>query len=283
MESSNQQNEPVERTSGKAQNIKYDDALEGSYSSKGSIHNKSASGSHDGGAASTKPFFLLDPGSNMGFTESPARPSPSRLVSLLSRISQVYPRQTHFEVLEKDSGNNQSTKGSTPALETSEFRECAACNEQKQRGEVAVALCGHCYCGTCVEKLIQRALDDFQYLPCRCCREPIPFRAMQLVSPGPLVNLYAARLEEQQRASRTTCSERTTPTPLDRISGPRARCPRCMRITCVICKDAAHALDLCPADTGDSEVLAAANEMEWQRCSACGYVVEKIYGCNHMK
>lgn len=58
-------------------------------------------------------------------------------------------------------------------------------------------------------------------------------------------------------------------------------CSSCGTITCTICKGAAHYGD-CPADTNLQRALETAMENNWKRCKACGQIVERIDGCNHM-
>jgi hypothetical protein len=65
------------------------------------------------------------------------------------------------------------------------------------------------------------------------------------------------------------------------VGTEKATCMKCGKVTCVMCKAAAHVGD-CPKDTAMQHLLATAKEEGWQRCRACRRVVELDTGCNHI-
>ena len=161
---------------------------------------------------------------------------------------------------------------------------CIACQEDQKPGEVIEAVCGHHYCRTCVEQLVQTALDDYRYLPCRCCREPIPFALLKLLSPADLAKAYETRLAEAEMSKHTVCHDTKCGVviPPANRSGDLAYCPSCAATTCVTCKKAGHGSNDCPDNTTSDALLAIALNNAWQRCHGCKALVEKNEGCNHM-
>ena len=284
MESSVQQ-ENLAEMPGRAENVDHADVSKDPSSPDTSILEAGATRVQSHDAASVDQSQILDAGpTTTSSSDSFAEPQAFRSVSLLARAGRVQPQQTHEEILESGSVDEVSTRVSTLALDPPANRTCAACNEERKPDEVAEALCRHCYCGDCVEQLMQIALDDFQYLPCRCCREPIPFGVLRVLTPAHIAEAYEARLAEHERATETHCFDPKCATliPLDHVTSATARCPKCSALTCMVCKGAGHGADDCPEDPGINEILVTAIDNDWQQCFACRAVVEKETGCNHM-
>ena len=214
------------------------------------------------------------------FSEPPAR----RSVSVLASTGQIKPHQMHEENLESCANERVLTRESTRSYDSAVVRQCTACGEDRTLYAVAEALCGHTYCGVCVEQLMQTALDDYRYLPCRCYREPIPFAVLRLVSPDRIALAYEARLAEQQLDTSLHCFDPTclAPIPQDHVVGATATCPKCSEVVCMTCRGASHRPDTCPDDPGLNDALAIALGNHWQQCFQCRQMVEKSEGCNHI-
>ena len=163
--------------------------------------------------------------------------------------------------------------------------QCTACDNEVYPSEAIQTACQHVYYSECVDQLMRMALDDYHYLPCRCCREPIPLALLeQVVSSGSLAWQYQDRLEALEQSRHTLCHDPKCAVviPLDKISEAIAHCPACSAITCMTCRGAGHGGAECPESTSADAVLATAMEMKWQQCFSCQAIVEKAKGCNHM-
>ena len=160
-------------------------------------------------------------------------------------------------------------------------RECAACAEEQHMQELAELQCGHLYCADCLQRMVSTALDDHQYLPPRCCRQPFVIALIEAFISHDLLEEYQARLVEQT-ADITYCHERTCSAriPWENMEDNSARCPNCAAHTCTTCKGPKHEGE-CPVDTDEQEMLQGIEE-EWQRCYVCWRIIIRSDGCNHM-
>ena len=164
-----------------------------------------------------------------------------------------------------------------------DYRQCVACREEKHRVAVVEVTCRHCYCNDCLDQLIQTALAACFRLPPQCCQQPIPMSAIGTLVPETIVKKYQDRLAEQEREHNFFCCDESCAVliPPSNISDHTGRCPRCSELTCTMCRGSGEAHD-CSEDAALNEVLAAAIDSKWQRCPACGRIVEKTGGCNHI-
>ncbi|PON78295.1 E3 ubiquitin ligase RBR family [Trema orientale] len=69
-----------------------------------------------------------------------------------------------------------------------------------------------------------------------------------------------------------------------------AECPHCHGLFCARCKVPWHAGSKCKSyktgtqdETADNNFIALAKREKWQKCPACGFYVQKIQGCKHIK
>ena len=76
----------------------------------------------------------------------------------------------------------------------------------------------------------------------------------------------------------TGCGDFITP---QDINGDKATCARCTKITCTICKSAAHEDD-CPDDPALVSLMEAATAAGYQQCRQCKRMIELFMGCNHI-
>ncbi|KAM5343529.1 hypothetical protein ACJ41O_012066 [Fusarium nematophilum] len=143
-------------------------------------------------------------------------------------------------------------------------RECISCRDQ-------------------FPQLSACSLQDESLFPPRCCGQHIPIEGNSRFLSPELVGEYRAKKVEFETPNRTYCSDPfcSTFVPPQFIADDVAHCPRCGRRSCVHCKGAWHK-GICPSDSASQEVLRIAADNGWQRCTACGRVVELEHGCNHM-
>ena len=107
-------------------------------------------------------------------------------------------------------------------------------------------------------------------------------------APGPaeLVARFRKKSDEFGTVERVYCSRRTCSAFLGAATAsPTAlRCVACGTETCGHCKEAAHPPTRKCVRTAhqDVAVLALGRAEGWQRCPACGHLVELNHGCYHI-
>ncbi|KAK4996026.1 hypothetical protein LTR66_004278 [Elasticomyces elasticus] len=164
------------------------------------------------------------------------------------------------------------------------FRRCVACTEDKKFYDLARAPCQHEYCRNCLASLFESAMTDESLYPPRCCRQVIPVNRVRVFLSSELTRRFEKKSIELDSKDRTYCFAPSCSTFIsnDNIKGDIATCLECSRTTCVTCKAAAHTGD-CPNDAALQQLLATAENQEWQRCYSCHRMVELNTGCNHIR
>ena len=190
---------------------------------------------------------------------------------------------------DNEDGRSLSMAGENSALAARRGRrdpghvtECIVCREEH---EVVQMPCSDPYCRECTIGLFEEAITDETLFPPRCCRQPIPVSLVRHFIGRDLATRIERKAIEYGTANRTYCHDPACATFIEPgyVNGASGACPkpRCGKQTCVLCKKSAHDGD-CPPDNGIETVLQLARSEGWQRCSACGNMVELRYGCNHM-
>ena len=182
----------------------------------------------------------------------------------------------------------ESSSWASQTKETSQTTNkiiCTACREERHSFDIMHALCGHEYCRDCVACLFNLATYDESVFPPRCCQQEISVDlASEMLSP----ELRTRFLKTTEKFSTPTnriycfsssCSELI---PSSRIAGDVGTCLVCSERTCTVCKSGAHGGD-CPQDPTLKEIIQTGNSLDWQRCFKCGGMIERVYGCNHMR
>ncbi|KAK3900034.1 IBR finger domain-protein [Staphylotrichum tortipilum] len=166
---------------------------------------------------------------------------------------------------------------------TTKTTECISCNDTYTITDVARCPCSHEYCRHCLATLFRTSMVDESLFPPRCCKKTIPLDQNRIFLPAALVGQFLAKKLELETPNRTYCHvpDCSAFIPPQFVQVDTATCVRCQRLTCTICKGAAHANE-CPQDEATQEVLRVAQENGWQRCYSCRRVVELGHGCNHM-
>lgn len=202
----------------------------------------------------------------------------TELASFLRYASDDSP---NVEIGESSSSANQTEKTS----QTPTKIICTACREERHSFDVVNAICGHQYCRDCVACLFNLATYDESVFPPRCCQQEISVDlASEMLSP----ELRTRFLKMTEKFSTPTnriycfsssCSELI---PSNQIVGEVGTCPVCSERTCTVCKSGAHGGD-CPQDPTLKEIIQTGNSLDWQRCFKCGGMIERLYGCNHIR
>ncbi|KAL2835275.1 hypothetical protein BDW59DRAFT_168514 [Aspergillus cavernicola] len=128
------------------------------------------------------------------------------------------------------------------------------------------------------------ATTDESLFPPKCCGELIPLAFVQdELSEHELDQFKSAGVEfstmDRTYCSNTGCGRFIS---LPNITADRATCFHCGSYTCLMCKNAYHDNDDCPADSALEATLTLATSQGWQRCFACRALVELNTGCYHM-
>ncbi|KAJ3521875.1 hypothetical protein NM208_g13097 [Fusarium decemcellulare] len=98
-----------------------------------------------------------------------------------------------------------------------------------------------------------------------------------------LLARFQAKKLEYDTPNPTYCSVSSCSAfiPPQLIENDIASCPLCHQKTCVHCETQSHT-GVCPKDAASQELLQLAQDEGWQRCKACGAIVELNQGCNHI-
>lgn len=165
---------------------------------------------------------------------------------------------------------------------------CLACGDLSAPQDCLEAPCGHLYCGSCTVDLVRAYCNDESLHPLRCCKTSIPSSELEnvLVCMDELT-LFRDKLEEyntpfQKRiyCPRKDCNHFIKPA-LSAATGT-TRCPACLSLVCSLCKEFAHPGEGCEVNKNTARLQQLAKEKEWQTCSNCHRIVERIDGCLHM-
>ncbi|KAE8391180.1 hypothetical protein BDV23DRAFT_171774 [Aspergillus alliaceus] len=162
--------------------------------------------------------------------------------------------------------------------------KCCTCYDTFPSSETIRLECGDIYCTDCLKGFFIRATKDEQLFPPRCCRQNIPVSAIAAKMTTEELHVFASAEVEFSTKNRVYCSNLRCGRfiPPSRIIWNRAQCGSCQYSTCAICKNIFH-YGYCPEDPGLRGTLEFASSQGWQRCFACGTVVELETGCYHIR
>jgi hypothetical protein len=144
-------------------------------------------------------------------------------------------------------------------------RVCAACLAHPVVDGRACAECSTgSFCYECLETYARAAVKDRALLPLRCgeadCRAVIPPAAIAAVVDRELASLYFVAVDANDRNAR-----------------------RKRRRFSLDDSDLLETDDEGGQDENDKAVLRLLRSEGWQRCPDCGFGVEKVVGCRHMR
>ncbi|KAJ5373828.1 hypothetical protein N7517_005834 [Penicillium concentricum] len=165
---------------------------------------------------------------------------------------------------------------------------CTGCFQKFPTGKLLTAPCEHQYCPSCLRRMSLTALNSPEMFPAKCCSQEIPTKAVVAVMNSQNKKRYIVRWEENNvpplerlYCPRATCGGWIPPRSPGARLGYRV-CPHCRAKVCSKCGDFFHLGWSCSHDSDTKATLRLAKENNWQRCSNCLYLVEKVDGCNHM-
>ena len=168
------------------------------------------------------------------------------------------------------------------------FHRCTGCFQKVPTRTLLTAPCAHQYCPSCLRRMSSTALKNPDIFPAKCCFQEIPIKALVEVMSFRNRKRYILRWEENNipplerlYCPRATCSRWIPPKSTETRLG-YLLCPYCRAKICSKCGDSFHLGWPCSKDSEIKEMLQLAKDNNWQRCSNCLYLVEKVAGCNHI-
>ena len=185
----------------------------------------------------------------------------------------------------------RTTRNGRPAAQRAPDLECKVCFDNITSNEYIFTPCGHHLCRTCVEGSFRTALSDRERFPPRCCplneEGEITLKSSRRLLPADLIREFKDKAEEWGTPDGTYChvpgcSAFIPSTHVDDYR-QRGTCPKCRAKTCTACKLEYHRGMECPEDPGQCALEALAEREGWKACPSCGVMVERVFGCNHMK
>lgn len=142
----------------------------------------------------------------------------------------------------------QSTSGTV--------RQCVACDLSKPLYDTYEASCGHEYCQSCLETLLELSTTDESLFPPRCCRSEIPLPSVKLYLSAALFQHFTRNSIEFTTSNRTYCFQQRCSAfiPPIAIANKRAVYVVCGSFTCTACKNEAYDGD-CVEDAATQQIL----------------------------
>lgn len=172
---------------------------------------------------------------------------------------------------------------SSSVIEDAGIRFCACCHDEKQHWHLITAPCGDLYCEPCLVEFFSLAMKDETLFPPCCCKQPITFQYAGSVLSAAQRLEFEEKFVEFSTTNRTYCHDATYAAfipPAD-IDGEKAACQVCERLTCVVCKAAAHD-GHCPEDSNYLALMRVAAVAGYHACYQCKRMIELDPGCYHM-
>ncbi|KAL5329584.1 hypothetical protein ACEPPN_003098 [Leptodophora sp. 'Broadleaf-Isolate-01'] len=139
-----------------------------------------------------------------------------------------------------------------------------------------------------VEPATITALESETHWPAKCCLNPIPAENILPHLDNATKTKYQQRDAEWSipTSDRIYCNHANCSTwiPPKHVNSARnfAKCPKCSKRTCTLCRGAYHNGSDCPQDTALQATTNLAEMEGWKRCYSCHAFVEHNKGCRHM-
>ena len=215
------------------------------------------------------------------------------------------PADSLFELSEDfvDFGFEETSQTSSPPSPRSLYSEyCVVCGDASDILGSMAAPCGHWYCKGCVGDLITAYINDESLHPLRCCKAEIPICNIELLLCGATKDLIQFREKHEEYSTphdkRIYCPQQGCHQFIKPFKAPpagtsasgrwssrtqdTARCMACYALVCLLCKELVHPGEKCEENKNTTRLRELAKEKEWQTCSKCRRIVERIDGCLHM-
>ncbi len=151
-------------------------------------------------------------------------------------------------------------------------------------------LCGHYYCPDCLQQNFKVGMTGEFAWPPSCCKIPFDVEnslITQALIGKETVARYRDLAMEFKCGDRLYCSNSECGAFIGECraewhTGPRI-CAKCSEGTCSACKGPWHQGGRCPKNRDLDLLTKLAKAEGWQTCGNCSQLVEKTYGCNHMR
>jgi len=149
------------------------------------------------------------------------------------------------------------------------------------------------WCGGCIERAFQRAVEDRECMPAKCHSIIQLQYAAPFISEETAAN-YKDRFDLWSTKNRVycpvpSCSAFIKPRLIDAAQDKKSEsygkleCPECHIPLCVKCQEVDHPDQECPSGEIDPEIMEALTRWGYKRCPKCGEAVRRMYGCRHMR
>lgn len=187
-------------------------------------------------------------------------------------------------IKQEDQHNDMSNIPSAESPGVCSYPSCVACETICIEVETAEGICKHDYCQECLENMFKSSLTDDGVFPPHCCHGPISLESVREYLTTSTIRAFERKTKEVATPNKTYCHVAVCSAWIEpeNVKDDKGTCSECRKVTCTICKGATHDGD-CPKDEGLQQVLALGEAQKWQRCLKCRTMVEKEYGCNHMR
>ncbi|XP_051114205.1 E3 ubiquitin-protein ligase RSL1-like [Andrographis paniculata] len=178
---------------------------------------------------------------------------------------------------------------------------CEICAEEKLVSDFfRIQGCNHSYCTNCIAKFVATKVDQNTTsitCPSSACDVVLEPQNCRSIIAQKVFDRWSEALCEAMIPSpeKFYCPFKDCSSLLINDSGEfvvESECPVCNRLFCAQCKVPWHSEKTCEAfrrsGSGESSredvmVKNLAKDLKWMRCSVCGFFIEKLYGCDHMK
>ena len=206
-----------------------------------------------------------------------------------------------FELSEDfaDFGFEKRSQNSSSSSQSLSSDYCVVCGDASDILGSVAAPCGHWYCKICVNDLITAYINDESLHPLRCCKTEIPICNIELLLCDATKGLIRFREKHEEYSTphdkriycpRQGCHQFIKAPPASTSASGRwssrtqdtARCMACYALVCLLCKELVHPGEKCEENKNTTRLRELAKEKEWQTCSKCRRIVERIDGCLHM-
>lgn len=249
--------------------------------------------------ASATSFSSSDSGYTSMLIEPDPRPEPfvrpKRAPKKSFALTSLFRRKFDFDGLSESSAPSspditqlQDPSRPAPSMQPTTI-ECVSCLDDFD-GPQMITLSCHSYCVECFQRLISTSLESETHWPAKCCLNPIPAEDILPHVDNNTKTKYQQRdaewsipTSDRVYCTHTNCGTWIPPKSVNAGAARNfAKCPKCSKRTCTLCRGPYHNGSDCPQDPA---LQATANlaEMEgWKRCYSCHAYVEHNKGCRHM-
>ncbi|KIW33312.1 uncharacterized protein PV07_00170 [Cladophialophora immunda] len=158
--------------------------------------------------------------------------------------------------------------------------DCVVCMDPFFRVDVVSLKCRHSFCLGCLHEGLQNMFKT--RIEFKCCGHSVPLRAIRERGglDADFLDILVVWLQEVHTANPVYCpwEDCLAYIPASMVRQDYAKCLLCKKRVCMGCRGKEHG-GLCKRD----KALQALIEKEkWKFCPACGHLVQRREGCNHM-